>query len=189
MSRSFSFWQFAGFVFTSAVGTLLHFLYDLSGQKVVVGLFSAVNESIWEHMKLLFFPMLAFAVLQWLGIGKTRADYWCVVLVGILTGTLLIPVLYYTYTGAFGVMSDVVNITIFFVTAAVVYALQSYFFKRENRCRIPSLLAIAILCGIAVLFWVFTFVPPAIPLFEDPVKNACRVLQNRKECCILLKNV
>ena len=43
-------WQLGGFAFTAVFGTALHFLFDWSGKNTVVGLFSAVNESIWEHM-------------------------------------------------------------------------------------------------------------------------------------------
>ena len=52
MRKSISHWQIVGFLFTSIFGTFLHFLFDLSGQSVIAALFSAVNESIWEHMKL-----------------------------------------------------------------------------------------------------------------------------------------
>ena len=62
--RSLALWQFGGYVFTSALGTLLHFLYDLTGENVAVSFFSAVNESTWEHMKLLFFPMFLFSLFD-----------------------------------------------------------------------------------------------------------------------------
>lgn len=46
------------------LGTFLHFLFDLRGQSVIAALFLAVNESIWEHMKLMYYPMLLFAWLE-----------------------------------------------------------------------------------------------------------------------------
>lgn len=42
------------FIFISVLGVLLHFTYEWAGDNAVVGLFSAVNESTWEHLKLLF---------------------------------------------------------------------------------------------------------------------------------------
>lgn len=51
-----------GILFVLVTGTLSHFLYDWSGRLPVVGLFAPVNESVWEHMKLLFFPMLLYAL-------------------------------------------------------------------------------------------------------------------------------
>lgn len=53
MKKSIPYWQAAGFIFTAILGTLLHFLFDWTNGSVIAALFSAVNESIWEHMKLL----------------------------------------------------------------------------------------------------------------------------------------
>ena len=63
MKRTIPYWQVAGFLFTAVLGTFLHFLFDLTGESLVAGLFSAVNESIWEHIKLLFYPMVLFAAV------------------------------------------------------------------------------------------------------------------------------
>ena len=64
MKKSIGLWQLCGFAVTSLVGTVLHFLYDWLGESVLVAPFSGVNESTWEHMKLLFWPMLIFALFQ-----------------------------------------------------------------------------------------------------------------------------
>ena len=169
MKKSLSSWQLSGFVFTSLIGTLLHFMYEWSGESIIVGLFSAINESIFEHMKLLFFPMLLFAVIEAKYIGKDYDNYWCSNLIGILIGVGLIPVIYYTYTGIFGVNADWFNIIIFFITAAISYIVETRIMK-NNLCRlIQSNLAIFILIIIAAVFIMFTFCPPKIPLFKDPI--------------------
>jgi hypothetical protein len=54
----------AAAVACTLLGTLLHFAYDFSGQNFVVGLFSAINESTWEHLKLLFMPFLLTLVVK-----------------------------------------------------------------------------------------------------------------------------
>ena len=114
-------WQLLGFAFTSFFGTLLHFLYDFTNSSVFAAPFSGVNESTWEHMKLLFFPALIFALIEWLFIGKSDKSFWCVKLWGIIIGLSAIPVLFYTINGAFGKTPDWLNITIFFVSAAYMY--------------------------------------------------------------------
>ena len=93
MKISISGWQIVGFLFVSVAGTLLHFLFDWTGESVVAGLFSAVNESIWEHMKLIYVPMIIFAGLEWKFAGKDIPGFWCVNLRGILLALLLIVVL------------------------------------------------------------------------------------------------
>ncbi len=46
------------------MGTALHFTYDLSGGNLLVAVFSAVNESVWEHWKLVFSPAAVFALIE-----------------------------------------------------------------------------------------------------------------------------
>ncbi len=168
MKRSIGLWQLLGFAVTSLGGTLLHFLYDWLGEAAWIAPFSGVNESTWEHMKLLFWPMLLYAVGQSF-LFRDRESFWCVKLRGILLGLILIPVLFYTYNGVIGRSPDWINIVIFFVSAAIAYIYETRLFRAENlRCRSPKL-AIGALCVIALLFVVFTFATPEIGIFRDPL--------------------
>ncbi len=169
MKKSLSFWQFIGFLFTGLCGVLLHFAYDWSNKSVIIAPFSAVNESIFEHMKLLFFPMFIFAVAENFILKGDYKSFWTSKFVGITAGLVLIPVLYYSYTGIFGVSLDWVNIIIFFVAAAVSYLLETRLLKRGDKSRKFEGAALVILCVYAILFVLLTFAPPYIPLFEDPV--------------------
>ena len=168
MKRSIGLWQLMGFAITSFVGTILHFLYDWLGKAVWIAPLSGVNESTWEHMKLLFWPMFLFAIAQAF-FFEERADFWCIKLRGILLGLGLIPVLFYTYNGAIGKSPDWINIAIFFVSAAVAYIAETRLFKKESvTCKRPKL-AIACLGAIAVCFSVFTIFTPEIGIFKDPL--------------------
>jgi hypothetical protein len=162
-------WQTAGFIFTGILGTFLHFLFDLTGGSLTAALVSAVNESIWEHMKLLFYPMVLFAAIAYFYWGKNVDSFWCVKLLGILYGLVLIPVLYYSYTGIFGVSADWFNITIFFLAAGAVYWLETKLFQRGFSCALPKGAAVLLILLIGVAFTALTFLPPEIPLFRDPL--------------------
>lgn len=169
MKKSVGYWQMCGFVFTSLCGTLLHFLYDLTGAALWSALFSGVNESTWEHMKLLFFPMLAFAAVQSF-FFKEQSNFWCIKLKGTLTGLALIPLIFYTYNGVIGKSPDWVNIAIFFIAAAIAYVSEARSFKStRTECFIPPKAALALLLIIAVLFAVFTFATPRLAIFADPL--------------------
>ena len=168
MDRSARLWQLLGFGVTALGGTLLHFLYDWLGEAVWVAPFSGVNESTWEHMKLLFWPMLVFAVIQ-SRFFRDRKDFWCIKLRGILLGLALIPVLFYTYNGVVGKSPDWLNVTIFFVSAALAYLFEAKLFDRGRAvCKRPVPAVMALL-GIALLFVVFTFLTPEIGVFRDPL--------------------
>ena len=167
MKKSIGLWQLWGFAITSFGGTILHFLYDWLNKSMIVAPFSSINESTWEHMKLLFWPMFIYAIVQSF-FFKNRDDFWCVKLRGILLGLITIPVIYYTYNGAIGKSPDWLNISIFFISAAIVYVYENKLFKKEAiYCRSQKI-AFLFLCSIAILFIIFTFTPPEIAIFQDP---------------------
>ena len=171
MKRSMALWQVIGFAFVSLGGTLLHFLYEWTGESPAAAVLSAVNESTWEHMKLLFVPMVLFAWVQHL-LFREKQDFWCVKTVGILCGLLLIPAVFYTANGGFGKTPDWLNISIFFVSAALAFLLEGWLFRLQVfTCKKP-LIPLLVLTGIGVLFVVFTFSPPHLPLFRDPVTGS-----------------
>ena len=163
-------WQAVGFAAATFGGTILHFLYDWTGGSILVSPFSGVNESTWEHMKLLFWPLFLIALVQ-RRFFREQENYWCVKLAQILLGLTLIPVLFYTYNGVFGQSPDGINIAIFYITAALVFLFERWVFKQDRNCKSPQL-AFAAICLIGVLFAVFTFAPPQIPLFRDPVTGS-----------------
>ncbi len=168
MNKSINPSQLLGFAVTSLVGTILHFLYDWLGGALWIAPFSGVNESTWEHMKLLFWPMLLYALAQSF-FFRERKDFWCVKLKGTLLGLVLIPVIFYTYNGVIGKSPDWINIAIFFISAAVAYIYETRQFNSEKPCRIPSKFALGALVLIAALFALFTFVTPEIGIFRDPL--------------------
>ena len=88
MGRKLLHWEIAGFVVTGAAGPLLHFAYAWSGENSLIAAFAAVNESTWEHMKLLFVPLLVVAAAAAVFGGRCRG-YWTAKLTGALAGLLL----------------------------------------------------------------------------------------------------
>ena len=168
MKRDVLLWQAVGFAVTAVGGTLLHFLYEWSGDRPWVGAFSAVNESVWEHMKLLYFPLVLFAVVQSVYF-RDMPHFWWIKWIGTAAGLLLIPALFYLYNGAIGPSPDWLNISLFFLSAAVVFLLEWCLFHRgggfPDSPRIPQ----ALLALTGVLFVVFTYVTPHLPLFRDPL--------------------
>jgi hypothetical protein len=171
MKRSIALWQLLGFGVTSLLGTLLHFLYDILDKSPLIAPFSGVNESTWEHMKLLFWPMLLFAIAESL-LFKDREDLFNVKLRGILLGLILIPILFYTYNGVIGKSPDFVNIAIFFISAAISYIYKTVLFCRHKKYIISQRAAISILLILALLFVIFTFKTPHLGIFRDPVTGA-----------------
>ncbi len=168
MKRYIKNWQIFGFVSASLLGTLLHFLYEWFGESVWIAPFSGVNESTWEHMKLLFWPTFIFAIVQSF-FFRDRKDFWCIKLRGILLGISLIPIIFYTLNGIIGSTPAWLNISIFFISVAVAYIYETKRFISEPPLCKSQKWALIALCIIALLFILFTFRTPKIEIFKDPL--------------------
>ena len=171
MKRNLSLWQAMGFGITVLGGTLLHFLYDWTDGSTIAAVFSAVNASTWEHMKLFFIPAFIYAMVQRRFFLNLK-DFWCVKLMGISIALALIPILFYTYNGALGPSPDWVNIGIFILSSAAAFYVESRLFKSASfRCS-ADYLALVLLILLAALFLFLTYFPPKLPLFQDPTNGS-----------------
>ena len=161
-----------GAVFTIILGTILHFAYDISENSDFVAIFSAVNESTWEHLKLLFFPVMIYAIAEYFIYGKNLPNFWASKVISLLLGMLTIIVVFYTYTGVFNGSNSIVNIILFIVSAVFTYWLNFKFLENEY-FNSPALNKIAVLTAIILflMFWVYTFYTPLFNIFKDPVTN------------------
>lgn len=156
-----------GFAVTSLAGTLLHFAYEATGGAPWCAPFSAVNESTWEHVKLFFIPALLYALVE-NALAGARGGFWSVKLRSILLGAALIPLIFYTYNGVIGKSPAWVNIAIFFIATAASFIYEA---KRSGAEKLlpPPKLSLLLLAALALLFVVFTFAPPHLAIFQDPV--------------------
>ena len=117
-------WELIGFAFTGAVGTLLHFVYEWTGGNPLIAAFCAVNESTWEHMKLLFVPFFLFTMVEFIVFAEPLRSFFAAKAASILLGLLAIPVLFDSLGGMFGKTPDWVNIAIFFLADALLVPLR-----------------------------------------------------------------
>ena len=95
-------WEVLGLLFVLAAGNLLHFVYDWTGQSPVVGALAAVNESVWEHMKLLTTPWVLWSIAELVAVGRSGLPVTAARAAGLLAGLAAIPMLFYTYQGVLG---------------------------------------------------------------------------------------
>jgi len=169
MRKRLFWWEAAGFLFVAAAGTALHFTYAWSGGSSVVAAFSAINESVWEHMKIFFFPMFLFSVAQLWFWGRNYPNFLAVRTVSIFFGLLLIPVLYYTYSGVLGYSIEWVSIGSFFVVDLLAFCLDFHLLGRGKFSALwQQVLGLAGLWALAFLFVWCTFQTPELGLWRDP---------------------
>ncbi|MFX0032839.1 MAG: DUF6512 family protein [Candidatus Hermodarchaeota archaeon] len=165
-------WELIGMVFITLLGSFLHFLFELSGYFPPVGAIAAVNESVWEHLKLGFWPLVLFSLIEYRFIREETNNFVIAKAIGAFVIPIVIIVFFYSYTAILGF--DSLFLDIFsFVLAIVIAQLVSYKIltlpKISNTYTIISWISILTL---GILFVVFTYIPPYFPLFEDPVTSS-----------------
>lgn len=164
---------FLSFLFTVSVGCLLHFAFALSGGNTVVGTFVPVNESVWEHEKLLLTPALLFAFFEYFLCGKSFPAFPAAKVYAIFAGMASILFLHYTLVGAFGESSLPADIAVFVFSCGLTSLLTGYLTEKASRLASDgaTILALSLLAFLLFLFLYFTFHPPAIELFRDPLSE------------------
>ena len=170
MNRYMLKWELLGIVFIVIVGSAFHFVFDLSGGWRPLAIIAAVNESVWEHLKLGVWPALIHALIEYRYIKKLSSNFLFAKAIGILIIPLAIAVLFYGYT-AFTHHILAVDISIF-VVAVVLGQMTSY--KILTATALPSWtkkLGIVILLLLIIVFATLTYYPPQLPVFQDSLTS------------------
>lgn len=155
-----------GILFTLILGILLHFFYDWSGENPFVALFAPVNESVWEHLKLLFFPAFAYTLFEIIVLFKTSGSYLTARICGLLLGMFFIVSAFFTYTGISGRSFLVLDILIFVISVFIAFSSSRYIEVHYPGFHLPLLANFALLLLLVILFFSFTFSPPQLPLYQ-----------------------
>ena len=96
--RSILLYELAGMVLIIIIGTLLHFTFEWSGFQPIAGIFSAVNESVWEHLKIAFWPTLLYTIIEFRYLIKKTNNFFFAKALGIYAIMIIIPTIFYAYT-------------------------------------------------------------------------------------------
>ena len=165
--------SFFSFLSVVILGTLFHFAFAYSGYSTIVGAFTPVNESIWEHLKLLIFPSIIIAIPEYILHTNRRRDFIISKIISLLIGITFIVTSFYTYTGITGNHNFIIDIIIFIVACAlssyltcIIISSKKFHFS-DNK----AIIMVLILTAMILLFVYYTFDPPQIELFRDPISE------------------
>lgn len=160
-------WETAGGIFIITLGSLSHFLFDWVGQWRPLAPFIPVNESPWEHLKMLFWPGAMFYGIQHVSLGVSPRKSVTAAAAALYLGPFLTLAFFYSYTSFLGRHLLPVDIGIFIVAVA---AIQLLHFSMMKELDPPSWLALLagslILLGVGA-FTLFTFYPPEFIFFQE----------------------
>lgn len=166
MNCVFNFWL--GVIVISVVGTLAHFLYDWTGKNKIIGLFAAVNESTWEHIKIALTPTFLWSLYDGFIYGE-NPSYWSAKLTSLVALTVFIPLAFKLYIKIFKKDILVLDIIIFY-TAIILSQLVFYGMLNVDR----GVLSYFGCIGVFIFFGCYmtlTLEPIKNSLFLDPITN------------------
>ena len=157
------------FLLTAALGTWNHFFYSFSGNSAFIALFCPVNESVWEHLKLLFFPFLFVSALEYTCYRRSPLRFFYSRYLGVVSGMIFTVAFFYTYSGIIGRNFLLIDILLFFSSVLIAFVSANHFYLQNRSMRASDRTYIITLWAVtALFFFVFTCFPPDIPLFYSP---------------------
>ena len=176
MKRSVLRWELVGIGVIFIVGALFHFLFEWSGSWSPVGVIAAVNESVWEHFKIAFWPALFYAIIEYPFLKRSVNNFFIAKAIGLYIMPVVIAAIFYAYTAIFDEEILIVDILIFLV-AVVLGQLASY--KILTMKQWPKWLwglGVIMVILLAVAFGIFTFYPPELGIFRDAVSGGYGII-------------
>lgn len=167
MKNKLLIWEIGSFIFIGLFGASLHFTYELSDfSSNVVAYFSAVNESTWEHLKMVFFPGLLFALIEYTYVRDQVNNYIVAKTASLFVMPLVIAVGWYIYAPIVGRSVFPVDLALFYLS---VFIGQFVSYKILTRPRLEKRYNNYAIVGFITLFLAFstlTFYAPQVFLFE-----------------------
>jgi hypothetical protein len=179
MSRT-AIYSIIGFFYTIMIGALLHFAYEWSGRNEIVAAFAPVNESLWEHLKMLFWPMLAYGVIEYIAYGKNYKNFIPLKVASFLIGILFIIILISLYTSLLKRNILFLDITIFIIGAALSYLYCNINLEKGDKFTSETANIVSLICLLIlmILFIYFTFKAPKLPMFKNPHTGEYGIMRN-----------
>jgi len=161
-------WEIASFLFIGLVGAALHFTYELSDfSSNVMAYFSAVNESTWEHLKMVFFPGLVFALVEYTYVRDKVNNYLIAKTASLILMPLVIVIGWYIYAPAVGRSIYPVDLALFYLAVFIGQFASYNLLMRQPMEKKFNNYAFGIFLALFLAFSTFTFYPPRIFLFEN----------------------
>lgn len=173
-------WESVSLVFCLISSVINHFLYEWTNECALIAPYVPINESVWEHGKLLFMPFLFFSIIEFFALafskdltGKCKINLETAKKLAFAKGiplTFMVPLMitiFYTYSGIIG--KNILFIDIFLALFIVVLSNWFSYSVLSKRSKSNGFYWIIPVVVIFIMFIVFTYFAPNIALFISSV--------------------
>lgn len=146
---------------------ICHFVFDLF-PNVLFSIFFPVNESIWEHMKILFTATLLYSFIDKIILKKLNVNYnnYCLQL--FISAFISIPIYLIIYLPIYNFIGENMFVSIFLLL--IVYIIMqyiSYKIMQKKETKIPNYIFSILIILTYIIFIYLTYNPPQNYIFYD----------------------
>lgn len=157
-------------IIISFLGTLAHFMYEISGHNKFIALFAAVNESTWEHIKIALTPSLLWGLYDGFVYGMSP-NYFPAKALSLLAIIIIIPTIFYSYRAILKKSVLWIDISLFYIA---IICSQFVFYYLINLPPMEFIFEYLGTVGLFIIFgsyMVLTLQPFENFIFEDPISK------------------
>ena len=162
-------WEICGAVFIIAFGAILHFIYGWTHFMPGIGFFGTVNGSVWEQLKLGFWPLVLFSILEYPFLSKKTKNFFFAKFIGLIVQVTIILTVFYTYSSILKKTILIVDIGSFLLAVIACQAVCFAMHSAKKHHSLANAFSLFGLIFIAATFMLFTYVPPKLDIFKDRI--------------------
>ena len=150
-------------------GSLLHFLYDWSGENRIVARIAAVNESYWEHIKIAIWPLFFFYALMFVVGGNRIVGFVPAATIALYSVPVTMIAIVFGYKRLTGRNILWLDILVFLATIVVSLLVFVLLTAQLAASGLTIGISVAFLAVLLFAVAVYSVAPPAEPdFFRDP---------------------
>jgi len=150
-----------------ALSFLFHFAYELF-PNIIFSFIFPVNESIWEHMKIIFTSTLLYGIIDYILLKKNNIKFNNFPFQLYFTALIGIPIYLVIYIPLYKLLGEnmFISISLLLLTYIITQYI-SYLILQEKEYKLLNALTVPIIISIYIGFIYLTYNPPYNYFFYD----------------------
>lgn len=164
--------NFIGVIFIFFIGFIIHNLYDWF-PNIITLIISPVNESIFEHLKMILSSYVIWIIIKYLIYKKCNLEknsFFFKELLTVIFNIILFLSIFLPIYNAFG-ENLIITLLIYFISI-IITSILNYFFKIKIESKLLNIIGIIFMIIIYITTTYLTYNPLINNFFLDPISNS-----------------
>jgi len=161
-----------GAIFIFLIGFIIHNLYDWF-PNILISIISPVNESIFEHIKLIFTSYIIWLIVKYFIYKNNNLEENNLILKEVITTLFSIILFLIIFLPIYNKFGENLFITLFiYFISITISQILNYFITIKKESRILDIIGVGIIIIFYIITTYLTYKPPINDFFLDPTNNS-----------------